>query len=489
MQKQTRSIMLFRRDLRLYDNQALSEAAKHTAMLPVFIQDTDKHTWSMGGASQWYLHHSLACLQEQLADEETTLTFFQASQKRNTLNILLALCEDNQCYDIYWNRRYEPHHIQQDIELKKSLSTHGITVHSFNNNLLSEPWQQFNKQGNPFKVFTPYWKHCTQRFHHDLIPPEPLPKPKLPSPSKWSVLDSVDLEDLCLLPSNPDWSIQIAETWTAGEHTAQHQWSSFQESAIHRYDDSRNIPSVSGTSLLSPHLAFGEISVRQIWHEAQQMRMQNDTTDIDRYLSEIGWREFSYYQLYHFPELPHQNFNARFNHFRWETNNRHLTAWQKGQTGYPLVDAGMRELWQTGYMHNRVRMIVASFLCKDLLIHWQEGAKWFWDTLLDADLASNSASWQWCAGCGADAAPFFRIFNPVLQSEKFDAQGHYIRQWVPELSKLPNKYIHKPWEAPSEILREADVSINITYPAPMVDHKIARINALDRYKDLKTLEE
>ena len=482
--------MLFRRDLRLYDNYALVHAAKHGAMLPVFIQDTQEHTWSIGGASQWHLHHSLASLQKDLIHEGAPLTFFKTSSKQSIQDILLKLCKDNGCHDIYWNRRYEPHHIQQDKKLKKNLSRHGITVHSFNNNLLSEPWQQFNKQGNSFKVFTPYWKHCTNRFHNEPRPCELLPKPKLPSQKNWKIQGNSNLEDLALLPSNPDWATSISKMWVPGEHSAQHRWNTFQELAIQNYDDTRNIPSIPGTSLLSPHLAFGEISVRQIWQDAQQVRMQSKASnDIDRYLSEIGWREFSYYQLYHFPELPHKNFNPRFDHFQWESNDSNLQAWQKGQTGYPLVDAGMRELWHTGYMHNRVRMIVASFLCKDLLIHWQEGAKWFWDTLLDADLASNSANWQWCAGCGADAAPFFRIFNPTLQSEKFDSEGIYIRQWIPELSKLPNKHIHKPWEAPKEILLNANITLNSTYPAPIIDHKVARINALDRYKDLKTLEE
>ena len=274
-----------------------------------------------------------------------------------------------------------------------------------------------------------------------------------------------------------------------GETHAQQVWDDFLKNSISRYEDSRNIPSIAGTSKLSPHLAFGEISVRQIWHDVMQQksidRQHND--DLDRYLSEIGWREFSYYQLYHFPELPKKNFNPRFNHFQWDKPSAQLKAWKKGMTGYPLVDAGLRELWQTGYMHNRVRMVVASFLCKDLLIHWQEGAKWFWDTLLDADLASNSASWQWCAGCGADAAPFFRIFNPTTQSEKFDTEGLYIRRWIPELSKMPNKYIHKPHEAPYEVLQQAQVEIGKTYPKPIVDHKSARLEALERYKSLKTM--
>ena len=234
-------------------------------------------------------------------------------------------------------------------------------------------------------------------------------------------------------------------------------------------------------------MAFGEISVRQIWHDTSQLKTLNTNSSLDRFSSEIGWREFSYYQLFHFPDLPTKNFNPKFNHFAWEDNQKHIIAWQKGMTGYPLVDAGLRELWNTGYMHNRVRMVVASFLCKDLLIHWEKGASWFWDTLLDADLASNSASWQWCAGCGADAAPFFRIFNPITQSEKFDPDATYIKRWIPELSRLPVKWIHKPWEAPSDLLKQANIELDKTYPKPIVDHKTARLKALDQYQLLKTV--
>lgn len=497
-----RSIVLFRRDLRLSDNNALFSASEYGEVLPIYIHEQPDETqhidknWPIGGASKWWLHHSLKHLNEQLQRVKQSLTIFQTSQSKigtapSTQSVLVDLCENNDCQRIFWNRRYEPHHIEQDKALKIYLKEHGIEVHSFNNNLLSEPWQQFTKQDTAYKVFTPYWRHCRNRFELELPVPAPLPQPNFQeSTIEWNIESCVSLDELTLLPRNPDWSKTINEQWFPGEEHAQQKWAKFQESAINHYDHARDIPSIQGTSQLSPHFAFGEISVRQIWHDSIQLQIHNQTSidDLNRYLSEIGWREFSYYQLFHFPELPKRNFNPRFDTFHWNSDHTQLNAWQQGKTGYPLVDAGMRELWHTGYMHNRVRMVVASFLCKDLLIHWQEGAKWFWDTLLDADLASNSAGWQWCAGCGADAAPFFRIFNPTTQSEKFDNTGIYIRKWVPELSKLPDKLIHKPWEAPIDILRVAGITLGKTYPLPIVEHKTARLEALDRYKDLKTLE-
>lgn len=487
-----KSIVLFRRDLRLCDNYALYNANSQGNILPVYIHDNAKsnQTWPIGGASQWWLHHSLKQLDTEFTKQSHRLHIFSTKHSNSTGDILVKLCQDNQCNTIYWNRRYEPEHIHHDTALKSFLLENNIHVESFNNNLLSEPWQQVNKQGTPYKVFTPYWRYCKNRFHTESNVPEPLRAPQLNTPEKpWKTDDQITLDDLNLLPKNPNWANDFDTHWQAGEIAAQDAWQDFLNNSINRYEDARNIPSVAGTSKLSPHLAFGEISVRQIWHDVQQhltLETKN-SQDLDRYLSEIGWREFSYYQLYHFPKLPEKNFNAKFDHFSWKQPNDTLIAWQKGLTGYPLVDAGMRELWQTGYMHNRVRMVVASFLCKDLLIHWQEGAKWFWDTLLDADLASNSASWQWCAGCGADAAPFFRIFNPTTQSEKFDPEGLYIKKWVPELSNMPKKYLHKPAEAPIEILKQANVILGTTYPRPIVDHKSARLEALERYKQLKEI--
>ena len=480
--------MLFRKDLRLYDNQALHAACLNHHVLPVFIWPEESAEFSMGGASKWWLHYSLKGLQNQLAANKQQLIFLKQTPEQSLDSILTTLCQLNQCEHVFWNRRYEPHHIQQDTKLKATLKDQGIDVHSFNNNLLSEPWQHVNKQGTPFKVFTPYWRHCKNAFLSSSPISSPLPMPKFQVVSDWKTPDHCQLDDFNLLPSKPDWAQGFHQYWQPGEEHAQNKWNQFLSHNIENYDQTRNFPNIDGTSKLSPHLAFGEISTRQIWHDIQHQKNHltiSQSDAIDCYLSEIGWREFSYYQLFHFPELPHKNFNSRFNQFKWNNNETDLSAWHKGMTGYPLIDAGLRELWQTGYMHNRVRMVVASFLCKDLLIDWQSGATWFWDTLLDADLASNSASWQWCAGCGADAAPFFRIFNPVTQSEKFDPEGNYIKRWVPELSKLPSKWIHKPWEAPTDVLQSANIMLGKHYPVPIVDHKSARLEALERYKHLK----
>lgn len=494
------SIVLFRKDLRLADNPALYAAAERGTVLPLYIasfetkaafnSDDLAEDWPMGAASRWWLHHSLTALDKSLREYGSSL---HIGKSHNTAEYLLALCQHFGADAVFWNRRYAPAEIQADKTLKSQLQAAGITVQSFNGNLLNEPWEVFNKQSLPYKVFTPYWREC--RNH--TAPPTPLPIPAFNSHERsnaselaQSDISKQTIASLQLLPTKPDWSSGLDERWQPGEQAAQKKWELFLENAVTRYDKARNFPAIAGTSYLSPHLAFGEISPRQIWHDivAQSALGKND--DMERYLSEIGWREFSYYQLYHFPRILNDSFNPRFDHFAWQDDPEQiatqLSVWQQGLTGYPIVDAGMRELWHTGYMHNRVRMIAASFLCKDLLLHWRAGAEWFWDTLVDADLASNTASWQWTAGCGADAAPFFRIFNPITQGEKFDADGEYTRQWVPELALLPKKYLQKPWTAPSHVLEQAGVQLGQNYPLPIVDHKVAREMALERFKDLKT---
>ena len=500
------SIVLFRKDLRLTDNPALYAAAERGTVLPLYIAAcTEKTTfhpdemtddWPMGAASRWWLHHSLTALDQSLHEHGSHL---HIGQSHHTAEYLLALCQHSNADAVFWNRRYAPHEINADKALKSQLKAAGIAVHSFNGNLLNEPWEVFNKQSLPYKVFTPYWREC--RNH--TTPPTPLPVPTINSPEPVNSpkpvnnLESTQADIACktidslqLLPTQPDWSKGFYERWQPGELAAQKKWDIFLESAVTRYDQARNFPAIAGTSYLSPHLAFGEISPRQIWHDVVAQSSLGKNDDMERYLSEIGWREFSYYQLYHFPHILNDSFNPRFDHFAWQNEAdkiaTQLPAWQQGLTGYPIVDAGMRELWHTGYMHNRVRMIVASFLCKDLLLHWRSGAQWFWDTLVDADLASNTASWQWTAGCGADAAPFFRIFNPITQGEKFDADGEYTRRWVPELALLPKKYLQKPWTASSDLLKQAGVQLGENYPFPIVDHKIARETALERFKDLKS---
>jgi len=477
-----KSIVLFRQDLRLSDNPALFHAAKKGAVIPVFIYDDSLQTsesWFYGSASKWWLHHSLCSLKAQFSQHGLELLVF----KGKALDILTELSKLAQARHIYWNRRYAPEYIKHDSILKSRLISCGLKVTSFNSHLLNEPWEIINQQGNTYKVFTPYWRQCIYKLSQE----KPVPLPLVIPPLKACKIKtkSIDIHNLELLPSKPNWAKQFDKQWSPGEAHAQSKWNNFIQDSIYNYEEHRNIPSIKGTSLLSPHLAFGEISPRQIWHDIQVELLNGSNKDLECYLSEIGWREFSYSLLYNFPHIDKENFKEQFNKFTWNSDKNLLTAWQQGNTGYPLVDAGMRELWQTGYMHNRVRMIVASFLCKDLLLPWQLGAQWFWDTLLDADLASNSASWQWCAGSGADASPFFRIFNPITQSEKFDKEGAYIKKWVPELSNLPEKFIHKPWDAPSDILLLAKVRLGDTYPHRIVNHKLAREDALLRYSKIK----
>jgi deoxyribodipyrimidine photo-lyase len=385
---------------------------------------------------------------------------------------------------VFWNRRYEPAVIARDRKIKETLSADGLAVESFNAALLHEPWTIQNQSKKPFQVFTPFWKHCLAKPD----PTEPLPTPKsLPSPLKWP--KSLALDKLALEPKL-HWKDGLHAAWQPGEAGASASLNRFLGEAFDDYTDQRNRPDVRGTSRLSPHLHFGEISPRQVWHGLRRLASKRglpvERWRASQFLTEIGWREFSHHLLFHFPQTPAEPLRADFREFLWIRDEAWLRAWRKGRTGYPIVDAGMRELWTTGWMHNRVRMIVASFLVKDLLIDWQEGARWFWDTLVDADLAQNTLGWQWSAGCGADAAPYFRVFNPTSQGEKFDPNGHYVRKCCPELAKLPNKWLHQPNAAPAEILRAAGVTLGETYPLPIVDHDTARKMALEAFAKLKS---
>ncbi|MEW9796901.1 cryptochrome/photolyase family protein [Alteromonas sp. CYL-A6] len=468
------SIMWFRQDLRVKDNPALNAACDTGKIVPIYIYDTQTPDNRIpGGASKWWLHHSLHSLNERLNGH---LQVFAG----DPAEILPALMDEFGASHIYWNRCYEPWQINRDKTLKSMLSDSGYTVNSCNGSLLWEPMKIAKKDGDPYKVFTPYYrKGCLN------APPPRYPKAP---PARITYADvpmrGDGLAALSLIPEI-DWYRTMEDIWTPGEDGAADRLATFIDSAASQYKDKRDIPSVRGTSMLSPHLHFGEVSPNQIWYAIKDAFGDTDDSNIDTFLSELGWREFSYYLLYHFPTLPNKNFNSKFDAFEWRQDHAALTAWQRGNTGIPIVDAGMRELWQTGYMHNRVRMIVGSFLVKNLLIDWHEGEKWFWDCLLDADLASNSASWQWVAGSGADAAPYFRIFNPVLQGEKFDKKGSYVRKYCPELKDLPDKYIHKPWETPPVIAKEAGVILGETYPKPIVDLKASRQRALDAFDKIK----
>jgi len=469
-------IVWFRQDLRLQDNPALRAAAAHSTVLPVYIlDDVNSGQWRMGGASRWWLHHSLISLNRSLQGNLLVL-------EGDPLQLIPALARDNEASAVYWNRCYEPWRTTRDSKLKSSLQAQGIKVQSFNGSLLWEPWQINKSDGNPYRVFTPYYrKGCLKAT------PPPFPEG---APSDWSMVRDPGasynngIKSLNLLPTIP-WDKPLASTWQIGESAAQKQLQHFLDKRLTGYREGRDFPAKTSVSRLSPYLHFGEISPRQVWHEAMAAGTTTGTErDLDHFLSELGWREFSVYLLYHNPDLPEKNHQQKFNNFPWQNVPDLLHAWQKGQTGYPLIDAGMRELWQTGYMHNRVRMVVASFLVKNLGLHWREGEKWFWDTLVDADLASNSASWQWVAGSGADAAPFFRIFNPVTQGKKFDPRGEYIRRFVPELASLPDRHIHNPSEAPDHVLTQAGVQIGRNYPAVIVDLKQTREAALKAFKSL-----
>lgn len=470
---QNTSILWFRHDLRLADNPALSAAVKRGAVLPVFIFSTKEEVdWLEGGASKWWLHQSIGALAKRLEKLGVKLILRRGDSSKE----LQSLVRETGASAVFWNRRYEPFAVDQEREITRHFQQAGMETQSFNSHLLFEPWKIENKNGKPFRVFTPFWKTClaaAQKIE------KPLPPPAIIiAPIQWP--KSLRLTELNLKPKL-DWAKGFGKVWEPGEAGAQKNLQRFLREAISGYEESRNRPDQIGTSRLSPHLHFGEVSPRQLW-ESIRRRKSNSSM---KYLAEIGWREFSHHLLFHFPQTPTKPLQEKFEKFPWQKNAAWLSAWQRGQTGYPIVDAGMRELWATGWMHNRVRMIVASFLIKDLLQPWQLGAHWFWDTLVDADLANNTLGWQWSAGCGADAAPFFRIFNPITQGEKFDPKGDYVRRWIPEIAKLPDQWIHKPWQAPKEILAQANLKLGENYPEPIVSHAIAREVALERYARIK----
>jgi deoxyribodipyrimidine photo-lyase len=461
----------FRQDLRLGDNPALTHAAAIGHVLPIYILDDDNAgEYAMGGASRWWLHHSLTALNRALGG---TLQCYRGRAEE----ILPALATRHQAQAVYWNRCYEPWRMARDAALKERLKHEGIAVESFNSALLWEPWEIRKEDGTPYRVFTPFYrKGCLS------APPPRMPLPA-PAPLHLVRHEAAAAPDTLELLPHIRWDTKLEPHWNIGEAAAEARLQAFFRDGLAQYKEGRNFPAKPYVSRLSPYLHFGEISPHRVWHAA---RARGDDKHIDHFLSELGWREFSYHLLYQFPALPKENLQAKFNAFPWREDAAALARWQRGQTGYPIVDAGMRELWQTGYMHNRVRMIVGSFLVKNLRIDWRLGERWFWDCLVDADLASNSASWQWVAGCGADAAPYFRIFNPVSQGEKFDADGSYTRRFVPELASLPDRYLFSPWEAPEAVLKDAGIVRGSTYPAPMVDLATSRAEALAAFAALTT---
>ncbi|MEY3017779.1 MAG: hypothetical protein RL336_914 [Pseudomonadota bacterium] len=467
----TIAIHWFRQDLRLADNPALCQAVARGDLLPIYILDDESAgEHAMGGASRLWLHHSLQSLNQSLQGQ---LRVYQG----NALDVLTQLCRDHDISSVCWNRCYEAWRIERDGQIKTALKAAGVEVISCNGSLLWEPWQVLKGDGTPYKVFTPFFKNgCLKAAE---------PAPCKPAPSEINFAEGAfgalaNIEALALQPSIR-WDEPMLQHWRIGEEGALERLKAFAEAGINDYKEGRNLPAKTFTSRLAPYMHFGEISPRTVWHAATLM---GDDDNVYTFKSELGWREFSYSLLYHFPQMPRRNMSSKFDAFPWGDDTSALKAWQRGMTGYPIVDAGMRELWHTGYMHNRVRMIVGSFLVKNLLLHWHHGEAWFWDTLFDADLASNSASWQWVAGCGADAAPYFRIFNPITQGEKFDPEGDYTRRWVPELKDVPKKYLYQPWEAPPMLLKAAGVELGVDYPLPIVEVKASRERALGAFKSL-----
>jgi deoxyribodipyrimidine photo-lyase len=464
------TIHWFRQDLRVKDNPAFHAAQSKGSLLALYHYEEDLlQNDQLGAASKVWLHHSLASLQQDL-DNRLCIT------RGNALNQLKRLIDRYQIKRVCWNHCVEPWRIEQDHQIQVELEAMGIEVSLFNGSYLWTQDEITKDDGTPYKVFTPYYrKGCMNATS----PREPIAAPTL------DLIDAsehtVTIHDLALLPSK-SWNHSIQKEWEIGEAGAHEKLKTFTEIGIANYKEGRNFPADPYVSRLSPHLHWGEISPNQAWYAVAQKASEKN---VDHFRSELGWREFSAYLLHHNPTLQHTNLQTKFNRFPWEKNYQHLRHWQQGKTGIPIVDAGMRELWQTGYMHNRVRMIVGSFLVKNLLLDWKLGEAWFRDCLVDADHANNSASWQWVAGCGADAAPYFRIFNPISQGKKFDPNGSYTKKYVPELKRIPNEFLFNPWEAPALVLKEANITLGENYPLPIIDLKQSREKALTAFASLK----
>ncbi|WP_230978847.1 cryptochrome/photolyase family protein [Ollibium composti] len=469
-------IIWFRDDLRLSDNPALNAAADSgRKIICIFVHDEEsKGLRPLGGAARWWLHGALQEMNDALRGFGGRLYVHRGAAS----TLIPQLAADSNAAAVYWNRRYGAAERRVDEAVKTALKTQRIEARSFNGHLLYEPWSIKTKSGTPFRVFSAFWRAA----HEAGEPGQPLGVPSrlnlFNGPCGQTSTTAVQLADLALEPSSPDWAGGLRSNWRRGEAGAQAQLELFLEEHLNEYADLRDFPDRSATSRLSPYLRFGNISPRQLWHAAEAAAHATNPAlqrNLEKFQSELGWREFSYHLLYYNPEMGSENLQTRFDSMPWRTDAKALRAWQQGKTGYPLVDAGMRELWATGWMHNRVRMVVASFLVKHLLIDWRQGEAWFWDTLVDADPANNAASWQWVAGSGADAAPYFRVFNPVLQGEKFDPEGRYVKRWLPELTDVSPSVIHRPWQLGSKV--EA-------YAGRIVEHDLARRRALDAFKGL-----
>ena len=469
-------IVWFRDDLRLSDHPALHAASRTGApVICLYVLDEVSHAQlrPLGGAARWWLAQSLRALQASLTAAGSLLVL----RRGPAAKVIAALAQETGAAAVFWNEIAQAPQRAIAEQVEAALHAIDVAAQSFPGDLLAAPLSIRTKEGRGLRVFTPFWR----RVQSSGDPPRPLPAPKKLGPAP--ALASDRLETWRLEPSHPDWAGGLRQSWQPGERSAQARLDAFLETGVAGYSTQRDRPDRDGTSGLSPHLRFGEISPRQVWHAARFAAAARPALagDIDKFLSEVGWREFCRHLLFDVPDLADRNLQPSFDAFPWRRDDRALRAWQRGQTGYPIVDAGMRQLWHSGVMHNRVRMVVASFLVKHLLIDWRCGEKWFWDTLVDADAGSNPANWQWVAGSGADAAPYFRVFNPILQGEKFDPDGAYVRRWVPELGQLPAGLIHQPWSAAPLELKGAGVELGTTYPQPIVDHRRGRERALEAY--------
>jgi deoxyribodipyrimidine photo-lyase len=462
-------ILWFRNDLRLSDHPALVEAIQHGyRILPIYL--VEKHDgWEPGEASRWWLHHALTDLDTQLKELGTRLHCYDA-RNEGTEATMAKILDESGAEVVMWSRRYEPESIQRDTALKQQLEARGCAVQSFASNLLHEPFTVKNLSGGPYKVFTPYWKKC------QTMELRPIARVELKLATWGSLKSGVSVDALGILPSK-DWVEGLGAQWDPSRAGLLGLLKELKSSKAAHYSESRDLVAEDGTSRLSPYLAHGQVSPIEIVTLLKGVD--------SAYVRQLYWRDFSYHLLYHFPETDSRPLRPEWEMFPWGDDPKVIKLWQRGLTGYPVVDAAMRQLWQTGWMHNRARMIVASVLVKHFQLDWMIGARWFWDTLVDADLANNSMGWQWSAGCGADAAPYFRVFNPVTQGQKFDPQGDYVKRYVPELAELPKKYIHCPWEAPSDVLDAAGVQLGRNYPKPTLLPAEGRQRALDAYADYK----
>ncbi|MEI4770672.1 deoxyribodipyrimidine photo-lyase [Psychrobacillus sp. FJAT-51614] len=462
-------IVWFRKDLRVHDNPALWEASQQGTVIPVFIWSKEEEKeYQASDSSLWWLHHSLLSFQQRIP---------LIIRVGNSLEVLQDLIHETQADAVFFNERYEPSIVNRDRKIITQLKAQYIEARTYNANLLYNPAEMFNHNQEVYKVFTTFWKKSMNVIAHHPVP----------TPYKFEIyknpITSVKVEELHLLSSKYR-SDKLEQYWKPGEQNALEIWEQFLSNNLYKYERKRDFPASRATSTLSPYLASGNISVRSIFYAARK----DDSPILQSFIRQLVWREFSYHQLIQFPTFPMKPLRSNFEHFPWQKDEVAVDCWKKGLTGYPLVDAGMRELWETGYMHNRVRMVASSFLVKHLLIDWRIGYEWFQQTLVDFDVANNAMGWQWVTGSGIDSAPYFRIFNPIIQSEKFDSNGDYIRKWVPELAKLPAPYIHRPWDAPSDILKGIDIQLGSTYPLPIVDHSSARLRALRAYDVIKGIK-